>query len=335
MGTSPRKRSASWFQRAVLIVFAGIVIRDILLSENFPGSGGGYRRPPSIQDEIQPRPPSWPGAEGWPRAPAGTRRPPILPEPSPSQSDPASSRPALPAPNANDLVVDIGEPQGPKRNSIGTAFAITDDGIWMTAAHVVKGCNSVGLLVDDKKVIRADAVLTHPTADAALIRARLNAPPLAFLDDLPRIGETGYQFGFPQGRPAAVAASVLGRAVIRTKNGRNRELAIAWAERARFPEFPGTLGGISGGPILNGEGEIVGINVAASIRRGRVYTAAPRVMSETLEVGRVTPNGRERFQVSNRNVAYVESSLRKRRSVRLVHCLVQPKTRNPRRPRRR
>ena len=39
------------------------------------------------------------------------------------------------------FTVDVGE----KGNSTGTAFSIRDEGVWLTARHVVDGCDRIGL----------------------------------------------------------------------------------------------------------------------------------------------------------------------------------------------
>ena len=71
---------------------------------------------------------------------------------------------------------------------------------------------------------------------------------------------------------------------------RHTEPVIAWAELRRVP-LTESLGGISGGPALNANGEIVGVTVASSKRRGRVYTTAPISMDQLLSQAKVEPNG--------------------------------------------
>ena len=39
---------------------------------------------------------------------------------------------------------------GTKNSSIGTAFSVSEDGIWFTARHVVDGCDRVGLQVEKR-----------------------------------------------------------------------------------------------------------------------------------------------------------------------------------------
>ena len=54
---------------------------------------------------------------------------------------------------------------------------------------------------------------------------------------------------------------------------RTTEPIVAWAEIQRQPGNLSALGGLSGGPMLNKYGEVIGVLVAASQRRGRVMTS--------------------------------------------------------------
>ena len=58
---------------------------------------------------------------------------------------------------------------------------------------------------------------------------------------------------------------------------------VAWAELRRHPDGLDALGGLSGGPVLDRDGEAVGVTIATSRRRGRVFTTAPRSVREVLE----------------------------------------------------
>ena len=56
---------------------------------------------------------------------------------------------------------------------------------------------------------------------------------------------------------------------------------LAWAETARFPDGLETVKGMSGGPMLDAGGAVIGIFVATSVRRGRNYTVAPEIIRAT------------------------------------------------------
>lgn len=186
------------------------------------------------------------------------------------------------------FTVDVGD----KGNSTGTAFSIRDDGVWFTARHVVDGCDRIGLQVAARRAARVERVKVHPQADIAVLWTRGGKPAIAITRDELRINQTGYHVGYPEGRPGQVVSSLIGRRNMKTVGRyRQTEPVVAWVERARHPATE-SLGGLSGGPALNAAGEIIGVTVAASKRRGRVFTTAPVTMEAMLSLAEVQPEGR-------------------------------------------
>ena len=45
----------------------------------------------------------------------------------------------------------------------------------------------------------------------------------------------------------------------------------------------GSLGGLSGGPVYDESGNVRGVIVAESARRGRIYTASPEAVAEFIK----------------------------------------------------
>ena len=58
---------------------------------------------------------------------------------------------------------------------------------------------------------------------------------------------------------------------------------LTWAEVVRYPDDLPALSGMSGGPVFDEQGKIVGIMVAASVRRGRIHTVAPEILQATAQ----------------------------------------------------
>jgi hypothetical protein len=69
---------------------------------------------------------------------------------------------------------------------------------------------------------------------------------------------------------------------VKVRGRRSVEPGILWAEIDRAPRNDLPLGGLSGGPVLTPEGAVVGVAIAASPRRGRVTSAAPRSLAEVM-----------------------------------------------------
>lgn len=190
------------------------------------------------------------------------------------------------APGAPVVTIEVPE----KQPSTGTAFAI-GGGWWLTARHVADGCDAVGLVTAPRRATRAQQVVIHPSADIALLSLRLDPEPFPFLTDTLRRGQDGFAIGFPQGSPGDVHAQLIGR--IRLKSvGRYRtdEPILAWAERRRVPDHLPALGGLSGGPMFNDRGQIIGVLVAASERRGRVMTSDPSSVRWLLDQAGLMPD---------------------------------------------
>ena len=204
---------------------------------------------------------------------------------------------AVPGPSTFDPVIEI-ESEAAPSYSLGTAFSIDDGGHWLTARHVVRGCNRVGVQTGRRQGMYATDVVIHPGADVAVITTERGRPPLPLSESPLAKGQDGFHFGFPQGEPGEVHSRLLGRRRLRARgHSRSDEPAIAWAEVRRVPAGLRELGGISGGPLLDVSGGVIGVTVASSKRRGRVITAAPVSLRQVLERAKVavTPGLGVRF----------------------------------------
>lgn len=220
-------------------------------------------------------------------AEASPRRPAIV-EPAPRRRPPpAAPARVLPPPSKNDPVVRIEDKK--KGNSTGTAFSI-GNGIWMTARHVLEGCSTFGIVTGPRRVEKGFRMTLNPHHDLATFHTERTAAALGFEPgDLSRDQEA-FHFGYPQGKPADVRSRLLGRMnVVHGRGHRGREPVVAWAEIKRVPNIKGSLGGISGGPVVDADGDVVGVSVAGSPRRGRVFTTAPIGIRDMLERAATVP----------------------------------------------
>lgn len=211
------------------------------------------------------------------------------------------------------------------KSGVGTAFAVDGNGTYVTARHVVDGCSSVFLVTPARQLEPVLSAVSEGARDFAVVRTQRSAiAPFTLTDEAPRRGEDGFMMGYPQGKPADVRATVIGRTEMRSVGRyRMREPVIAWVERERRPTFGGALGGISGGPVLNAEGEVIGTVVAGSPRRGRVYTTHPRVFRETgLMQGRAGAGRAASEGVKRGDFETTGARLRANRSIAQVYCKV-------------
>lgn len=232
--------------------------------------------------------------------------------------------PALPNARPTDpaLIVEIDAPQ----SGIGTAFAVDNDGTWMTARHVVDSCSSVALRLGGNKLVKMDVVKISKDSDTALLISRWKRAPLAqdFTNNR-QIGERGFLIGFPQGRPGEVAGKLIGRhrMLIRGRY-RTAEPVLAWAEISRSRGLEGSIGGLSGGPVFDKDGEVIGLVAAESVRRGRVYTVAPSSLAKALGPLSVSPESEPLASdpMAIENYGRRADSYRRARRIAQVVCLV-------------
>lgn len=204
----------------------------------------------------------------------------------------------VPAPDLErDPTVFI-KPDTVRANSTGTAFSIDDEGYWLTARHVVDNCDRIFLIVDHerRKAVRVAEVALHPVADVAMLRTK-NAPPaLRLVDRSLTFGEVGFGLGYPKGDPGDIAGKLMGRASLQVIGRRGEKSPLlVWSEQLRMPDRAGSLGGLSGGPMLDTNGAIVGVVVAESARRGRVMTADLDSVNELFQAIDEAPDFRTAF----------------------------------------
>ena len=199
------------------------------------------------------------------------------PTPTGPPASPSQGAPLAPASVFDPSVtVDVPERSGP---STGTAFSVSSSGVWITARHVIDGCRQAAVVVGDGTGV---AATTHidPRGEAAILNTDGGAPalPLELVAPLHE-GELAFHPGFPQGQPGEAASRLLGREnlVVRGRGART-EPVLVWAEVGRTEGLMGSLGGLSGAPALDSQGRVLGVTIAESPRRGRIYTTTPETM---------------------------------------------------------
>jgi hypothetical protein len=106
------------------------------------------------------------------------------------------------------------------------------------------------------------------------------------------------------------------------------EPVLAWAELGRTSGLRGSLAGISGGPAIAANGQVIGVTVAESARRGRIYTAAPSSILRLLRVEQVAAEGRPGPRMTPDNYGQESDDLRRELVVAQVVC-VAPDDRPP------
>ncbi|CAN5238217.1 serine protease [soil metagenome] len=221
-----------------------------------------------------------------------------------------------------DPAVTVDAPDVPFQPAAGTAFSISDTGRWVTARHVVEGCRQPALVVGGGRAVAASVRLAVK-ADIAVLITDGGPPALPVLvDGGLRVGERAFHPGYPQGRPGEASSLLLGRETLHVRGrGKHDEPVLAWAEVGRTEGLEGTLAGLSGAPAMDREGRVLGVTIAESPRRGRIYTTAPETFGPAIR-GVAAPQALPLDEpVTIDNYGRVADTLRRDLRVAQVVCL--------------
>ena len=146
---------------------------------------------------------------------------------------------------------------------LGSGFIVNGDGVIVTNAHVVANASKVSVMRRDGTVYPADVLGTDETNDIAVLKIDAKNLPVVTLGNSAAvlIGEwaiaIGNPYGFVLGNPEpAVTAGVIsgvGRNLIAQAEGPGAYLDMIQTDASINP-------GNSGGPLVNADGEVIGVN---------------------------------------------------------------------------
>lgn len=141
--------------------------------------------------------------------------------------------------------------------SLGSGFIISSDGYIMTNNHVISGADEIYVKMSDGQEYLAKLVGTSPEVDIAILKVSTNKTfkPLKFANsDNIKIGHWAIAFGNPLGLNSSMTVGVIGA------SGRS-SLGIEQVEN--FIQTDAAINqGNSGGPLLNINGDVIGVNTA-------------------------------------------------------------------------
>lgn len=154
-------------------------------------------------------------------------------------------------------------PQSGVATSFGSGVVIFEDGFVVTNYHVVKDAQELRVRFDpaqDETVYPAQLISAVPEEDLALIKIEGDGPfptvPLGTSDDL-MIAEPVIAIGNPYGQSMTVSRGII--------SGKHRDVA---ADGLNFTDLIQTDASInpgnSGGPLLNINGQLIGINTVVN-----------------------------------------------------------------------
>ena len=187
-----------------------------------------------------------------------------------------------------------GESTPREGRSSGSGAVISEDGYIVTNNHVIENASKVEITLEDNRRYTARVIGADPTTDLALLKIEANNLPfIPFGDsDQAQIGEWVLAVGNPYELNSTVTAGIISAksrniGILRDENNLQVESFIQ-TDAAVNP-------GNSGGPLVNLNGEIIGINTAIASRTGGFSgysfavpsSIAKKVMDDLLEFGAV------------------------------------------------
>jgi len=178
-------------------------------------------------------------------------------------------------------------PQERRQGGVGTGFIIDKSGHIITNNHVVENADKIKVKLKDEREFEAKIIGRDPQTDLALIKIDAKGDlPVASLGrsaDL-KVGEWVLAVGSPFGLEQTVTAGIV------SAKGR----AIGSGPYDDFIQTDASINpGNSGGPLLNLNGEVVGINTAIIAHGQGIGFAIPidmatQVVAQLKENGEVT-----------------------------------------------
>lgn len=150
----------------------------------------------------------------------------------------------------------------PRQQGSGSGVIIDPSGVILTNNHVVAGGGKVTVKLHDGREFVATEVKTDPNTDIAVVKIKtsdsLPAAKLGNSDEL-QIGDWVLALGQPFGLEKTVTAGII--------SAKGRDIGIMNHEE--FLQTDAAINpGNSGGPLINLQGEVVGVNTAISSMNG-------------------------------------------------------------------
>ncbi|WP_013322254.1 HhoA/HhoB/HtrA family serine endopeptidase [Gloeothece verrucosa] len=141
----------------------------------------------------------------------------------------------------------------------GSGFIISSRGEIITNAHVVDGTDKVNVILKDGRTLIGKVLGSDPITDIAVVKVEAdNLPTVKLADsDHLQVGEWAIAIGNPLGLDNTVTTGIV------SATGRSSALIGAGDKRVQFIQTDAAINpGNSGGPLLDAQGNVIGVNTA-------------------------------------------------------------------------
>jgi S1-C subfamily serine protease len=149
---------------------------------------------------------------------------------------------------------------GTPSDGLGSGVLVTDDGVILTARHVVHGARSITLTFADGSGAVGTIIDEQADRDIAMVqtdRVPMDAAPAVLGDSGIPVGSEAYAVGSPYGLFGSLSAGVI------SGQGRTFRLPDSHITVSGLIQFDAAVNpGNSGGPLLDRAGHVIGIVIA-------------------------------------------------------------------------
>src|SRR6266576_1251490 len=143
--------------------------------------------------------------------------------------------------------------------AIGSGIVLDTNGNILTNAHVIAGARQIQVTFSDGQTVNATLVGSNTSADLAVIRVSASASSLHPVtlgnSDSVRVGDAVYTIGSPFGLSGSLSQGIVSNLKQSGATSVGNLSGLIQTDAAINP-------GNSGGPLLNAQGEVVGINTS-------------------------------------------------------------------------
>ncbi len=175
--------------------------------------------------------------------------------------------------------------------SIGSGVIVSTEGHILTNNHVIKDASEIQVKLQDGRKVNAKVIGSDPESDVAILQVKIDKlpPPIALGDsDLLKPGDVVLAIGSPFGLGNTVSMGIV------SATHRN-DLGISAFEN--YIQTDAAINpGNSGGPLINADGNMIGINNVIYTRSGGSQgigfaipiNLAKDIMAELINAGHIT-----------------------------------------------
>jgi serine protease Do len=155
-----------------------------------------------------------------------------------------------------------GRPRKFRRQGLGSGIIVDAGGYILTNNHVVENADEITVRLADGREFDAEVIGTDPPTEIAVIRIKADNLPVATLGEAKEmeVGDWVLAIGSPFGLEQTVTSGII------SATGRH---GVGITDYENFIQTDAAINpGNSGGPLVNMNGEVIGVNTAIASRSG-------------------------------------------------------------------